>query len=129
MSQPQRRLKAAYHTRGPFNEPVTYNKCEMREKKDANGKLVARELHQERVTEEKEVYYVHFPQGHSIRVGRVELERLGFHIKPRIVDMDTGDVVDIGGDPYDFGNDPYRDQDIALMEDDKPSKKKPASSL
>jgi hypothetical protein len=50
-----------------------------------------------------ECYYVFFPHGHSIRVTSYDkLVELGYHIKPRIVDMDTGDVVDVGGDPYDF---------------------------
>jgi hypothetical protein len=25
--------------------------------------------------------------------------------KPRLIDMDTGDIVDAGGDPYDFASD------------------------
>lgn len=105
----ERVLKAAYKVRGPFTEPVTYNKCWMDKE--------TKSLQQEEVTEDKEVYYVHFPMGHSIRVGFVELKRLGYHIKPRVVDMETGDVVDAGGDPYEFGNDPLRDESIALVID------------
>lgn len=48
---------------------------------------------------------VYFPQGHSIRVERDELVRLKYHLKPRLVDMETGDVIDRGGDPYDFMTD------------------------
>lgn len=54
---------------------------------------------------EQEMFMVLFPQGHSIRVKHKELVRLGYHVKPRIVDMLTGDVVDIGGDLYDFSGD------------------------
>jgi hypothetical protein len=73
-------------------------------------------LQQEQAKEEMECYYVFFPHGHSIRVTSYDkLEELGYHIKPRIVDMDTGDVVDIGGDPYDFGGvDAPHDEDIVL---------------
>jgi len=116
----ERVLKAAYKVRGPFTEPVTYNKCTMDKE--------TKSLQQEVVTEEKEVYYVHFPMGHSIRVGFAELKRLGYHIKPRIVDMETGDVVDAGGDPYDFGNDPMRDVDIALIPDTTKPKKSGGSA-
>jgi len=110
----ERRIKAAYHTTGPFKEMVTYMKCSM--SKDTKS------LMQEEVSEEKETYHVRFPMGHSIRVGKKELVRLGFHIKPRMIDLDSGDVVDIGGDPYDFGSDPYRDADIALIEDGEAGK-------
>jgi hypothetical protein len=48
------------------------------------------------------MYMVYFPQGHSIRVDKENLVRLGYHLKPRMIDMNTGDVIDFGGDPYDF---------------------------
>lgn len=117
MADPQRVLKARYHVRGPFTEDVTYKKCYMDDTKS---------MQHEMVTEPKEVFHVSFPQGHSIRVvGRKELVRLGLHIKPRIVDMATGDVVDVGGDPYDFGNDPFRDEDMVLVEDEEGKTPKP----
>jgi hypothetical protein len=82
-------------------------------------------LQQETKEEERDCYYVFFPQGHSIRVTSYdELKRMGFHLKPRIVDMLTGDVVDAGGDPYDFGNDEFRDAEIVLQEDDDTVTKK-----
>ena len=112
----QRRIKAAYHSTGPHREMVTYTKCTIDKE--------TKSLQQEEVTEEKEVYHVRFPGGHSIRVGKKELVRLGFHIKPRMIDLDTGDVVDVGGDPYDFGDDPYRDENIALIEEEEKGKGK-----
>lgn len=106
------KIKAAYHTTGPFKEPVTYTKCWM----DKTEKS----LQQEVVTEEMDVYHVRFPMGHSIRITDFkELKRLGYHIKPRMVDLNTGDVVDAGGDPYDFGSDPFRDADVVVMDDAK----------
>lgn len=118
----ERVLKAAYKVRGPFTEPVTYNKCTMDKE--------TKSLQQEVVTEDKEVFFVHFPMGHSIRVGFAELKRLGYHIKPRVVDMETGDIVDAGGDPYDFGNDPMRDVDVNLLadKDTTPKAAKPKSA-
>jgi len=68
-------------------------------------------LQQETVTEKRDCYMVYFPQGHSIRVTSFEeLKRMGYHLKPRMVDMETGDVIDIGGDPYDFANNPQGDE-------------------
>lgn len=90
----QRNIKARYAVSGPRKEKVTYEKCGMDEDKN---------MTRETVTEEMDCYLVRFPQGHSIRVTSYEkLKELGYHVKPRMVDMETGDVVDIGGDPYDF---------------------------
>jgi hypothetical protein len=65
-------------------------------------------LQRETITEQFKTWMVYFPQGHSIRFvgdsGLAEMTKLGFHLKPRLVDMETGDVVDSGGDPYDFGS-------------------------
>jgi hypothetical protein len=108
----QRNLKARYRTVGPKSEKVTYTKCYI----DENGAL-----QQESATEEMECYYVFFPHGHSIRVTSFEkLKELGYHIKPRIVDMDTGDLIDIGGDPYDFSSNdgPYSENLILEEEGD-----------
>src|SRR5205085_7233604 len=93
----RRNLKARYQVKGPRTEPVTYTHCYI----DENGAL-----QQEQRTEDRECYMVYFPHGHSIRVTSFErLKELGYHIKPRIVDMETGDVVELGGDPYDFAQD------------------------
>jgi hypothetical protein len=118
----ERRLKARYMVKGPIREAVTFNKCHMDEK--------TKSLIQKEVTEEKECFYVLFPNGHSIRLtSREKLKELGFDKKPRIVDMDTGDVVEVGGDPYDFGDNPLRDLDVALTDDLGDGKKKPSKTL
>lgn len=112
-------LKAKYKTVGPKKEDVTYQKYEMVE---SNGKKM---LQSHPVTEEKECYYVYFPQGHSIRItDKNELIRMGYHLKPRIVDMETGDVVDRGGDPYDFGTDDHTNVIVEDLATDKPSRSK-----
>lgn len=95
MSQPKRRVKARYRTVGPTKVTQEYTKAWIDEE--------TKSLQQETATREIEMYTVYLPQGHSIRVGYPELVRLGFHMRPRLVDMDTGDVVELGGDPYDFG--------------------------
>lgn len=100
------KLRARYKVVGPKTVPVQYNKCWM----DENGSL-----QQKVVTEEKPMYMVYFPQGHSIRVDRDELIRLGFHKKPRIVDMTTGDVLQIGDDYYDL--DDIQDINVELNDD------------
>lgn len=103
----KRNLKARYRTVGPKRENVEYTKCFI----DKNGAL-----QQEKTSEEMECYYVFFPHGHSIRLtSKEKLVELGYHVKPRIVDMETGDVVDVGGDPYDFGD--SGDESIVLSDD------------
>jgi len=105
----KRRLKARYQTMEPKKVKVLVNKCHMDEDKN---------LIQEQVYEEKIMYVVRLPQGHSIRIDRKELERLGFHLKPKLIDMDTGDVVDLGGDPYDFGPEEDIDYETVIEEED-----------
>ena len=110
------KIRARYVTKGPINEPVTYTKCTMDEE--------TKSLKQEEVTENMDCYYVMFPQGHSIRVTSYEkLAEMGYHLKPRMVDMETGDVIDPGGDPYDFANDM---EDVVVMDEEKPSRSKTA---
>lgn len=93
----QRKIKARYRTIGPRKEMVTYTKCSIDNE--------TKSLQQEVVTEEMDTFMVVFPQGHSIRVlGKEALIKSGYHLKPRMVDMLTGDVVDVGGDPYDFSD-------------------------
>ncbi len=92
-----RKVKARYRVVGPKKVEVWVNQASMDE---ATKSLVQKPT---KVT--KEMYHVYFPAGHSIRVEKDELVRLGFHKKPRLVDMETGETVDFGGDPYDFMND------------------------
>lgn len=113
----ERKIRARYAVKGPVKEKVTYTKCAIDKDKH---------LQMESVTEEMECYYVFFPQGHSIRVTSfAALKEMGYHLKPRMVDMETGDVVDVGGDLYDFANMednviPMEDEDIELEQ--KPTK-------
>lgn len=91
------KLRARYAVKGPKTEKVTYNKCSMNpETKSLEIKVV---------TEDMECYWIYFPMGHSIRVTSFDkLKEMGYHLKPRMVDMDTGDIIDIGGSPYDFAD-------------------------
>lgn len=89
------KLRAKYKVTGPHKVKVTITKASM----DDTGSMVTKE----EVVEDNR-YMVYFPQGHSIRIDRDELVRLGYNKKPRIVDMETGDVLQHGGDPYDFEN-------------------------
>lgn len=105
------KLRARYAVKGPKKEPVTYTKCKMNPE--------TKSLEMETVTEDMDTFMVFFPQGHSIRVTSYEkLKELGYHLKPRIVDMETGDVIDRGGDLYDFDNMDNAD-DIVVMEEDE----------
>jgi RNase P/RNase MRP subunit p29 len=102
-------IKARYRTVGPKTEMVTYTKASI----DPETKS----MDQKQVTEEMETFMVYFPQGHSIRIlGRKRLEEMGYHLKPKMVDMKTGEVVDYGGDPYDFAN--PSDEEFVLSDDD-----------
>lgn len=103
------KIRARYAVKGPKREKVTYTKCSMDEE--------TKSLRQETVTEEMDCYMVMFPQGHSIRVTSYEkLKELGFHLKPRMVDMETGDIIDVGGDPYDFADNIQDQHDVILDE-------------
>jgi N-acetyl-anhydromuramyl-L-alanine amidase AmpD len=97
------KLRARYRTVGPKLVKQTYTHCWMDEDEKS--------LQQEVKTREVEMYMVYFPQGHSIRVTFEELKRLGYHLKPRMIDMFTGDVIDIGGDEYDFAKIDSNDDD------------------
>lgn len=114
------RIRARYAVKGPRKENVTYNKCSMN--KETNS------LEQETVTEERDCYMVYFPQGHSIRVTSfAALKEMGYHLKPRMVDMETGDLIDAGGDPYDFADNPQSDEtNLNILEDDDVERNKPA---
>lgn len=100
-----RKVKAPYQTIGPKREMVTYTKASYKpvDPKDPKGE---RKLVQEKVTEEMDTWLVRFAMGHSTRFcgerGKRELIRMGYDKTPRLIDMETGDVVDIGGNPYDL---------------------------
>ncbi len=105
------KIRARYAVKGPKKEPVTYNKCSM------NPETKSMEI--KSVTEEMDCYWVYFPMGHSIRVTSFEkLKEMGYHLKPRMVDMDTGEIIDIGGSPYDFADNIQDSDNIIVMEDD-----------
>jgi len=115
------RIRARYAVKGPRKEMVTYQKCWM----DPEEKS----LQQETVTEERDCYMIYFPQGHSIRVTSFEqLKSMGYHLKPRMVDMETGDVIDIGGDPYDFANNPQGEVDLNVLVEDEEVEHRPAKT-
>lgn len=108
-----RRVRAKYRTVPLGSVTREVNACSM-DKETLS-------LQQEKKSYTEEMYMVHFPPkakgipGHSIRVNKAELVRLGFHLRPRLVDMDTGDIVDTGGDSYDFAADEKRDDDLEVM--------------
>ena len=98
MALPKRRIKAKYRTMRPQKVKVLVTKAQMVKQEGTDS--YSMELVSEVV--EKEMFTVFFPQDHSIRVERPELIRMGLHRRPRLVDMETGETVDFGGDPYDF---------------------------
>lgn len=105
------KIRARYAVKGPKKEKVTYTKCTMNPE--------TKSLEMEQVTEEMNCFMVMFPQGHSIRVTSFEkLKEMGYHLKPRMVDMETGDIIDIGGDPYDFANNLQDQHDVVIEDDD-----------
>jgi hypothetical protein len=113
----RQKIRARYAVKGPTKQKVTFTKASM------NKETKSMEL--EEVTEERDCYMVLFPQGHSIRVTSYDLlKQMGYHLKPRMVDMETGDIVEIGGDPYDFANDEITNDDIILDEDEPSMKRK-----
>lgn len=103
------KVRARYKVVGPQLvkrvKPISYM--------DKSGSL----QYEDKEVEEK-LWMVYFPQGHSIRVNEKELRRQRFHLKPRLVDMNTGDVLDLGGDEYDLSQD-IEDRDIELVEDEE----------
>lgn len=115
---PQPKVRARYKVVGPKVVKVMKNMSYMDKE--------TKSLQQKSEEVEEKTWMVYFPQGHSIRVNERELRRQGFHLKPRLVDMNTGDVLDIGGDEYDLSND-IADRDIELVEDDEILGNNPAS--
>lgn len=114
---PQPKVRARYKVVGP--KMVTRDKTVffMDENKALQSKV-------EEKTEK--VWMVYFPQGHSIQVDEFNLRLNKLHLKPRLVDMNTGDVLETGGDPYDLNED-IPDRDIELVEDDELLGNNPAS--
>lgn len=114
----QRRIRARYAVKALGKQKVHYTKCSMNPETNS--------LEQEPAVKETECWMVHFPQGHSIRVTSFEeLKRMGFDKKPKMVDMDTGEVVDFGGDAYDFANNPHEQFETVVenFEEEESSKK------
>lgn len=105
MAQPK--VRARYKVVGP--KLITHEKKQYFMDKSGSLQFDIKE-----VTEK--TWMVYFPQGHSIRVNEANLRSNGFHLKPRLVDMNTGDILDIGGDAYDLEQD-IPDRDIELVED------------
>lgn len=102
------KIRARYKVVGPKQVTRTVTKAVIdKETKSMNTKQVE-------VTEP--MWMVFFPQGHSVRMNEKELRFHNLHIKPRLVDMETGDILETGGDPYDLGVD-IPDRDIELSED------------
>ena len=48
------------------------------------------------------MWTVFFPQGHSTRMNEKELRYHNLHIAPRLQDLATGDILDVGGQEYDL---------------------------
>lgn len=110
-----RKVKAPYQTKALGKVPVTYNKAGYKvvDKQTGERKFVV-----EQVTEEHDAWLVTFAMGHQTRFvgkrGWDDLVRMGYDKKPRLIDMETGDVVDIGGDPYDLTADTSETETIVL---------------
>jgi hypothetical protein len=113
----QRKLRARYKTVGPKLVTKHYTKCHMDETKS---------MVQEPATKQVKMWMVYLPQGHSVRLEEKELKRMGYHLKPRIVDMLTGDVIEMGGDPYDFGEPEEEEIVIDDFEEDDGLSRNPA---
>jgi hypothetical protein len=101
------KLRARYKVVGPKKVKRVVNKAFMDDTKS---------LQQKKVVVEEERYTVYFPQGHSLTLTKEGLIEQGLHVRPRIVDMNTGDVLEAGGDPYDFGE-PIKDFEVELSDD------------
>lgn len=106
----QRKVKARYHVQGPIKVTVRTRQSRMEKVEGSDMPAKVDKF----VDEEKEMFFIRLPQGHSVRVDKKELIRLGMHVKPKLVDMETGEIVDFGGDPYDF----IGDVQTIPMEDD-----------
>lgn len=116
----QRQVKAKYRVKPLGKVTVYINQARMVNEK---GSEVPSKVDKQ-VAVEQEMFMVYFPAGHSIRINKEELVRMGYHLRPRLIDMETGDVVEIGGDPYSFmgmdadGDDVDPSVEIILQDDD-----------
>lgn len=101
MNMNGRKIKAPYQLKALGKIPVTSLKASYVKQKDGTSKLL-----QEPVTEEQPAWLLQCAMGHQTRFvgerGWAEIVRMGYDKKPRLIDLETGDVVDIGGDPYDL---------------------------
>lgn len=105
MAQPK--IRARYKVVGPqmvTREVTVYNFDKETGKNSAEVKSITEPM-----------WMVYFPQGHSIRVNEKELRHHNLHLRPRLVDMNTGDVIDAGGDEFDLGQ-PILDRDLELSD-------------
>jgi len=98
-----RKIKAPYQLVKLGKVSVTSVKASYKINKDGTKTFI-----QEPVTEEQEAWLLKCAMGHQTRFvgerGWSEIVRMGYDKKPRLIDLETGDVVDIGGDPYDLDN-------------------------
>lgn len=102
------KIRARYKVVGPKMVTRTVTKATIdKETKSMNTSQVE-------ITEK--MWMVFFPQGHSTRMNEKELRFHNLHIKPRLVDMETGDILETGGDPYDLSED-IADRDIVLLDE------------
>lgn len=96
-----RKIKAPYQLVSLGKVSVTSIKASYKVAKDGTRSLI-----QEPVTEELPAWLLKCAMGHQTRFvgerGWSEIVRMGYDKRPRLIDMETGDVVDIGGDPYDL---------------------------
>lgn len=114
-----RNIKARFRVRGPLMEMVEQNRASI----DENGSL-----QQELVKEEMKVWYVYVPSGSangvptSVRfcgdAGFKEMQRMGYTKRPRLIDMETGDVLDIGGNEFDFSS-IVDESNISVVDDEE----------
>lgn len=115
MSQPK--VRARYKVVGP----KVVKRMKTIHFMDDSGSLQSREEEAE-----EKMWMVYFPQGHSIRVDEANLRLNKFHLKPRLIDMETGDVLDLGGDEYNLSEEIF-DRDLELVEDEELLGNDPAS--
>jgi hypothetical protein len=103
------KIRARYKVVGPKDVTRIVTKAFI----DPNTKA----MNTKRVEVTEPMWTVFFPQGHSIRVNQAELRYHNLHRKPRLQDLATGDIIDVGGDEYDLDK-AIEDFD-ALLENDE----------
>jgi hypothetical protein len=78
---------------------------------------VSKAMNTKRTEVTEPMWTVFFPQGHSTRMNEKELRYHNLHRKPRLQDLATGDIIDMGGDEYDLDK-AIEDFDAVLEHDD-----------